>query len=49
MEKLHANRLGLEDVANVICVDSVLANKPLENMEALWGELVNTTLLEEVG
>ena len=49
MEKLHANRLGLEDVANVIRVDSILADEPLEYMEALWGELVNTTLLEEVG
>jgi len=49
MEKFHANRLSLEDVANVIRVDSVLADEPLEDMEALWGELVNTTLLEEVG
>jgi len=49
MEEFHANRLSLEDVANVIRVDSVLADEPLEDVEALWGELVNTTLLEEVG
>ena len=49
MEKLHANRLSLEDVANVIRVDSILADKSLEDVESLWGELVNTTLLEEVG
>jgi hypothetical protein len=48
MEKLHADRLGLEDVADVIRVDSVLADEPLEDMETLWSELINTALLEEV-
>ena len=49
VEKFHANRLGLKDVADVIRVDSVLADEPLEDMETLWGELVNASLLEEVG
>lgn len=49
MEKFHANRLGLKDVANVIGVDSVLADEPLEDMESLWSELINTALLKEVG
>ena len=49
MEEFHANRLGLKDVADMIRVDSVLAYESLEDMEALWGELVNTALLKEVG
>jgi len=49
MKKLHAYRLGLEDVADVIRVDPVLADEPLEDMEALWSELVNAAFLEEVG
>ena len=49
VEKFHANRLGLKDMADVIRVDSVLAYEPLEDMETLWGERVNTALLKEVG
>ena len=49
MEKFHANRLCLEDVADVVRVDSVLADEPLEDMETLWSELVNATLLKKVG
>jgi len=49
VEELHANRLGLEDMADMVRVDSILADEPLENMETLWGELVNAALLKEVG
>ena len=35
MEKLHANQLSLEDVANVIRVDSILADEPLKDVESL--------------
>lgn len=49
MEKLHTNWLGLEDVADVIRVDSVLADESLEDMETLWGELVHAALFKEVG
>ena len=49
VEKFHANWLSLEDVANVIRVDSVLADESLENVEALRSELVDATLFEEVG
>lgn len=49
VEKFHANRLGLEDVADVIRVDSVLAYESLEDVETFRGELVNATLLKEVG
>ena len=36
-------------MADMVRVDSVLADEPLENVEALWGELVNAAFLEEVG
>jgi len=49
VEELHANRLGLEDMADMVRVDSVLTDEPLEDVETLWGELVNAALLKEVG
>lgn len=49
MEKFHANRLSLKDVADVISVDSVLAYESLEDVKTLGGELVNTSLPKEVG
>ena len=49
MKKFHANRSGLEDMADMVRADSVLVHEPLENMKALWGELVNTVFLEGVG
>ena len=49
MEKLHANRLSLEDVADVVRVDSVLADESLEDVETLGGKLVNAAFLEKVG
>ena len=35
MEQLHAYWLCLKDVADVIDVDSVLADEPLEDVETL--------------
>ena len=49
MEKFHANRLGLKDVADVVRVDSVLTDEPLEDMKTLWSELVDAAFLEEIG
>ena len=49
MEKLHADWLSLEDVADVVRVDSILADEPLENVETFGGELVDAAFLEEVG
>lgn len=49
MEELDADGLGLEDGLEVVGVDTVLGDKALENVKALWGELVDTAVLEEVG
>ena len=49
MKKFHANRSGLEDMADMVRAGSVLAHEPLKNVKAFWGELVNTAFLEGVG
>jgi len=48
VEKFHANQLGLEDAADVISVDSVLADEPLKDAETLWSELANTAFLKRL-
>ena len=48
MEKFHTNQLGLEDAADVISVDSVLADEPLKDAETLWSELANTAFLKRL-
>ena len=49
MKEFHANRLGGEDMGEMITIDAVLAHETFKNMETFWSEDVNTSVLEEVG
>ena len=47
IEQLHAYWLCLKDVAEVVGVDSIPVDEPLEDVEMLWSELA-TAFLEEI-
>lgn len=48
MQKLDANGLGLEDGLQVIRVDAILCDEAFEDMETLGGQLVDTSIFEEI-
>jgi len=49
VQKLHADRLGGEDLEKVVCVHAVLGDEAFEDVEAFGSQHVDATLLEKVG
>ena len=46
VEELHADRLCCKDLDEAVSLHAVLGDESFENVEALWGDLEDGTLLE---
>lgn len=49
MEELDTDGLGSKDRLEMVRINPILADEPLEDMQSLGGKLIDATVLKEVG
>ena len=49
MKELHAYGLRRKDMGQMVAIDAIATDKAFKDMETLWGENVDATVLEKIG